>query len=312
MPSIEIEAAAEEIDRFRELLRQRDELRLARSEVARWYCGRPDCDGEPHEGMHWCEHPLDGEHTTACRHARVSQCPPDENWLVWLFSGGRGAGKTRAGAEWVLDQVWKHAKRRVALVGRTPADVRDVMVNGESGIMACSSAATRPVYESSKRRLVWPNGAQAWTYSAMVPSQLRGPQHDAAWCDEPAAWRDARKGDSLDTSWNNLMLGLRLGLSPQCLATTTPKRVKLVRQLMARESTAMTTDTTYANLGNLAPAFREQVMQAYEGTTIGRQELLGLLLADVDGALWKLERIDELRLDVATDLAELLPAVEAA
>jgi phage terminase large subunit-like protein len=197
----------------------------------------------------------------------------------------------------VLDQVWTHGRRRIALVARTPGDIRDVMIGGEAGILACSTEARRPVHEPSNRRIRWPNGAQAFTYSAANPPELRGPEHDAAWCDETAAWKDAPKGDVLDTSWNNLMLGLRLGSDPRCLVTTTPKRVRLIRQLVDRGSTVITTDTTYANLENLAPAFREQVMQTYEGTRIGRQELMGELLTDVDGALWTLERIDELRLE---------------
>jgi phage terminase large subunit-like protein len=128
---------------------------------------------------------------------------------------------------------------------------------------------------------------------------LRGPQHDAAWCDETAAWFDARKGDTLDTSWNNLMLGLRLGESPQCFVTTTPKRVRLIREIMERKSTGITTDTTYANLHNLAASFKEQVVASYEGTRIGRQELMGELLTSVDGALWDLESIDALRVELS-------------
>lgn len=262
----------------------------------RFYCPLEGCDGSPHEGFHWCDHPIDSpDHLPGCRHARASQQPPPGDWLVWLFSGGRGTGKTRAGAEWILDQVWNRGARRIALVARTPADARDVMIYGDSGIMACSDPHPRPEHEPTKRRLVWPNGAQAFTYSAAAPSQLRGPQHDAAWCDEMAAWPDASKGDSLDTSWNNLMLGLRIGQNPRCFVTTTPKRVKLIRQIMDRATTAITTDTTYANLMNLAPSFREQVLAAYEGTRIGRQELYGEMLTDVEGALWTLEQIDRLR-----------------
>ena len=264
-----------------------------------WYCPNVHCDGNPHKDFHWCEHPLvSDEHTHKCRHARPSQRPPEHDWLVWLFSGGRGTGKTRAGAEWVLDQVWKQGKERIALVARTPADARDVMIYGDSGIMACSPPDYRPIHEPTKRRLIWPNGAQAFTYSAAAPSQLRGPQHDAAWCDETAAWFDARKGDVLDTSWNNLLLGLRIGQKPQCFVTTTPKRVRLIREIMERTSTAITNDTTYANLMNLAPSFKEQVLQTYEGTRIGRQELMGELLQDVDGALWSLENIDSLRVEL--------------
>ena len=261
-------------------------------------CPNPQCEGDPHEGFHWCKHPLEGPHNYNCRHARPAQRAPEGDWLVWLFSGGRGTGKTRAGAEWVLDQVWNQGKKRIALVARTPADARDVMIYGDSGIMAISDPHPRPLHEPTKRRLIWPNGAQAFTYSAAAPSQLRGPQHDAAWCDETAAWLDARKGDTLDTSWNNLLLGLRLGSLPQCFVTTTPKRVKLIRQIMERKSTAMTSDTTYANLKNLAPSFRESVLSTYEGTRIGRQELMGEMLTDVEGALWTLGNIDNLRIEL--------------
>ena len=276
----------------------------ANSPRRRWYCARATCEGEPHAGFHWCDHPIDSEsHTPHCKHSRTAQRPPaedpDKPWLTWFFSGGRGTGKTRAGAEWVLDLVWNQGYKRIALVGRTPADVRDVMIYGDSGIMSVSSPHPRPEHEPTKRRLVWPNGAQAFTYSAAAPSQLRGPQHDAAWCDELAAWTDAPKGDTLDTSWNNLMLGLRLGTNPKALVTTTPKRVKLVRQLMERKSTAITNGTTYDNLKNMAPSFREQVLTAYEGTRIGRQELDGVVLTDVEGALWSLEMIDATRGELA-------------
>lgn len=266
----------------------------------RWYCPREECNGDPHAGFHWCDHDVDSEfHTPYCKHARTPQRPPTEDpekpWLTWFFSGGRGTGKTRAGSEWVLDLVWNQGYKRIALIGRTPADVRDVMIYGDSGIMSVSDPHPRPIHEPTKRRLVWENGAQAFTYSAAAPSQLRGPQHDAAWADELAAWTDANKGDVLDTSWNNLMLGLRLGTNPKALVTTTPKRVKLVRQLMERKSTVITNGTTYDNLSNMAPSFREQVLTAYEGTRIGRQELDGVLLTDVEGALWSLEMIDQLR-----------------
>jgi len=171
------------------------------------------------------------------------------------------------------------------------------MIHGAAGILACSDKDRRPVHEPSNTRLRWPNGAIAETFSAANPPELRGPEHEAAWCDETAAWKDAKKGDVLDTAWNNLMLGLRLGQDPRCMVTTTPKRVRLVRELFDRHSTVVTADTTYANLENLAPSFREQVLRTYEGTRIGRQELMGELLTDVDGALWTLERIDELRLE---------------
>ena len=241
--------------------------------------------------------------------ARPEQLPPPGNWLTWSFIAGRGAGKSRAAAEWVNEQALANPGCRIALVGRTPADVRDVMIEGESGILAVSGRM-KPVYQSTKRRLTWPNGSMAYAYSAEVPSQLRGPQHHYAWCDEPAAWTDARKGDVLDTAWNNLMLGLRLGQSPRCVATTTPKPVALIRTVLNRTSTVVTRGTTYDNLDNLAPSFREEVLAAYEGTRIGRQELLGELLEDVEGALWTLVAIDADRVTEAPDLSRVVVAVD--
>lgn len=212
-----------------------------------------------------------------------------------MYLAGEGmipTHNTRSGAEWVLDLVWNQGYKRIALIGRTPADVRDVMIYGDSGIMSVSDPHPRPTHEPTKRRLIWPNGAQAFTYSAAAPSQLRGPQHDAAWGDEIAAWTDAPKGDSLDTSYNNLMLGLRLGTKPKALFTSTPKRVRLVKEVMERRTTVITNGTTYENLDNLAPSFRASVLEAYEGTRIGQQELLGVMMTDVDGAMFTLEMID--------------------
>jgi len=231
--------------------------------------------------------------------ARPAQLAPDGDWTVWLYSGGRGAGKSRAGAEWVHEQVQAGA-RRIALVGPTAGDVRDVMVEGESGILNCGPV--RPTYEPSKRRVTWPNGAIATTYSADEPDRLRGPQHDAAWCDEIAAWRYPQ-------AWDMLMLGLRLGTDPRVVATTTPKPVKLVRDLMA--TAVITRSTTYDNLDNLAPTFREQILSRYEGTRLGRQELLAELLEDVPGALWTRDLIEKAR-GVAPDLSRIVVAIDPA
>lgn len=241
--------------------------------------------------------------------ARPEQLPPPGEWLVWLFLAGRGAGKTRSAAEWVIERALENPGCRIALIGRTPADVRDVMIEGESGILACSDEALRPVYESSKRRVTWPNGSQAIAYSAEVPSQLRGPQHHYAWCDEASSWTDARKGDVVDTAWNNLMLGLRLGKDTRVVVTTTPKPNRLTRELLGRASTVISRGTTYDNLDNMAPAFREQVLAAYEGTRIGRQELNGELLEDVEGALWTLAMLEDARF--AGDLPDMERVVVA-
>jgi phage terminase large subunit-like protein len=159
--------------------------------------------------------------------ARPNQLAPAGNWSVWLMMGGRGFGKTRSGAEFVLEQVLV-GYRRIALVEATAADIRDVMVEGESGILACSPEWNRPVYEPSKRRLTWPNGAVATTFSADEPERLRGPQHDLAWCDELGAWR-------YPEAWDMLMFGLRTGQHPRVVVTTTPWPTKLIRELLARE-----------------------------------------------------------------------------
>lgn len=287
----------EKLYRLRELQRRKANLTV-------WRCDRPTCDGKPHDGYPF-------------KHGRSNQMAPPGDWLVWAFIAGRGSGKTRAMAEWVTHEVQHRGRSRVALVGRTPADVRDVMIEGESGLTVVGDRhGFRPAYEPSKRRLTWPNGAYATTYSAEVQGQLRGPQHDLAWCDEPAAWSDAFRGDVLDTAWNNLMLGLRVQGThpPQCGFSTTPKRVRLVREVLERASTVKTASSTYDNLDNLAPSFRDAVLGTYEGTRIGRQELLGELLDDVEGALWTVAMFDEpgFRLDDAPQLARVVVAVDPA
>ena len=195
---------------------------------------------------------------------------------------GRGFGKTRTGAEWVREQVERGGAQRVALVAATAADARDVMVEGESGILAISPPWFRPQYEPSKRRLTWPNGAIATTYSADEPKRLRGPQHDAAWADELCAWR-------YPETWDMLMFGLRLGQDPRVVVTTTPKTIPLLKKLMAARTTITTRGSTYDNAANLAAAFMADIVAAYEGTRLGRQELNAELLEDNPDALWKRE-----------------------
>jgi len=240
--------------------------------------------------------------------ARTEQLPPDGEWLTWMFLAGRGAGKTRAAAEWIIERA-KTPNLRLALVGRTPADVRDVMVEGESGIMACGRGMNIQ-YEPSKRKLTFPNGTIAMTYSAEVASQLRGPQHHYAWADEASSWTDAPKGDSLDTAWNNLMLGLRLGTAPQVMVTTTPKPNRLTKDILGRKSTTITRGSTYDNLDNLATSFRQQVLDSYEGTRLGRQELLGELLEDVEGALWTNQMLESALVEEVPTMQRIVVAVD--
>ena len=240
--------------------------------------------------------------------ARAEQLPPDGEWLTWMFLAGRGAGKTRSAAEWIIERA-KTPNLRLALVGRTPADVRDVMVEGESGIMVCGRGMNIQ-YEPSKRKLTFPNGTIAMTYSAEVASQLRGPQHHYAWADEASSWTDAPKGDSLDTAWNNLMLGLRLGTAPQVMVTTTPKPNRLTKDILGRKSTTITRGSTYDNLDNLATSFRQQVLDSYEGTRLGRQELLGELLEDVEGALWTNQMLESALVEEVPTMQRIVVAVD--
>lgn len=240
---------------------------------------------------------------------RPSQEPPPEPWTVWLVLTGRGWGKTRIGAEHV--RAWAEAgdSPHIALVAETAADARDVMVEGElSGILAVSPHSFRPLYEPSKRRLTWPNGVTATTYSADDPEQLRGPQHYKAWCDEIGKWRYGPE------TWDNLMMGMRLGPNPQVVATSTPRPVKLVRDLVKREGdgVVVTRGHTFENLSNLSPAFRQQVVARYEGTRIGRQELAGELLEDVPGALWTRAMIDADRVTEHPELHRIAVAIDPA
>jgi phage terminase large subunit-like protein/transcriptional regulator with XRE-family HTH domain len=219
-----------------------------------------------------------------------AQLAPGGEWTIWLFLGGRGAGKTRAGAEWIRERAESGQARRIALVGATAADVRDVMVEGDSGLLAIAPASQRPVFEPSKRRLTWPSGAVATLYSAEEPESLRGPQHDTAWCDELAKW------SRLKQTWDNLLLGMRLGARPQVMISTTPKPLKLIKDICARSDAVITRATTYDNRNNLAPAFFAEIVSRYEGTRLGRQEVNAELIEDLPGALWTRAHLEDCRL----------------
>lgn len=237
--------------------------------------------------------------------ARPKQREPEGNWRCWLIMAGRGFGKTKTGAETTRRQVEIGRAGRIALVGRTAADVRDVMVEGESGILRSCPPWNRPRYEPSKRRLTWNNGAMATTYSADEPDALRGPQHDWFWADENAAWQ-------YEDTWDQLMFGLRLGKNPRGVATTTPRPTKLIKSLMAAPTTHVTRGSTYENRANLAPAFMEQIIRKYEGTRLGRQELEAEILDDVEGALWKRAMIDDYRVTRTPDLVRVVVAIDPA
>jgi predicted phage terminase large subunit-like protein len=239
--------------------------------------------------------------------ARANQLPPEGDWAVWLLLAGRGFGKTRTLAEWINDQVTFRQAKRIAIVAATASDCRDVVVEGESGILACAPSWCRPTYESTRRRLIWPNGAVAYTYSAEEPERLRGPQHDAAICDELGSWRDP-------STWDMLQFGLRLGKHPQVVVATTPRPTTLVRQLLAREGrdVVVTRGTTYENRANLAPGFFQSVVSRYEGTRLGRQELNAEILTDVPSALWNLDGIDRARRERVFELQRVVVAIDPA
>ena len=212
-------------------------------------------------------------------HARENQLPPPGDWLTWLIMAGRGFGKTRTGAEWIRHRVESGEAKRIALVGRTPRDARDTMIEGESGILAVFPPTQRPDYEPSKRRITFHTGAVASVFSSETPDELRGPQYDTAWVDELGTFKHPE-------AFDNLQLGLRLG-RPRQIVTTTPRPVRTIRDLLADSDAVVTTGTSYENRANLAPAFFQQVIRRYEGTRRGQQEIMGLLLEDVPGALWQ-------------------------
>lgn len=256
--------------------------------------------------------------------ARPEQRPPSGDWFIWLYLAGRGAGKTRSAAEYVKGKALTLPGSRVALVARTFADGRDTMVEGESGLLSIledgdlRGGGSDSAWNRSMGELFLANGSRFKVYSSETPSRLRGPQHHFAWGDEAASWFDAHLGDSDDTTWANLMLGLRLGSDPRCVVSTTPKPVKLLRGtreragIIGQPTTAVTRGSTYDNLDNLAPTFRAQVLDRYEGTRLGRQELHAELLEDVEGALWALAGIDVDRLSVVPEMAQVVIGVDPA
>lgn len=220
------------------------------------------------------------------------QLPPEGDWRAWVSMGGRGAGKTRAGAEWVRSKVEGSLPldpgecSRVALVGETIDQMREVMIFGDSGIMACSPPDRTPTWISSRKRLEWPNGAVATVRTAQDPEGLRGPQFDAAWVDELAKWKRGQE------TWDQLQFTLRLGELPQVCVTTTPRNVDVLKNLLGASTTVMTHAPTEANAANLAGPFLEEVRRRYAGTRLARQELDGELLMDAQGTLWPNELIE--------------------
>jgi len=236
--------------------------------------------------------------------ARQNQKTPSGDWFAWLILAGRGFGKTRTGAETVRRWIESGQVKRIALVAETAADARDVMVEGESGILAISPKKNKPIYEPSKRRLTWPNGAIATTYSGDDPDQLRGPQHDKAWVDELAKMQYAQE------TWDNLELGLRLGTNPQCIITTTPRPIKIIKELIKDTQVVVTTGSSYENISNLASSFVQRVIKKYEGTRIGQQELHAKILDDTPGALWNRDILEDCRVTNIPDFKRIVVGVD--
>lgn len=238
--------------------------------------------------------------------ARRNQIEPEGSWRKWLVLAGRGFGKTRTGAEVVRGWAESGRYSHIALVAPTAGDIRRVMVEGESGILAISPPWFRPQWLPTRNKLVWPNGVTASAYSADEPERLRGPQQAAAWCDEMVAWRYQQ------AAWDMLMFGLRLGDDPRVVITTTPKPQKLLKEIMREPGTVVTRGSTYENRGNLAPGFFQDIIRKYEGTRLGRQELLAEILEDVEGALWNRARMDANRRTEHPELYRVVVGVDPA
>jgi phage terminase large subunit-like protein len=228
--------------------------------------------------------------------ARPEQLPTPGHWLIWIILSGRGWGKTFTGAQTVRGVAESGATSHIALVAATAADCRDVMVEGPSGILSICPNSNRPLYEPSKRRVVWPNGVVATMFSSEEPERLRGPQNGFAWCDELAAWRN------IGETWDQLQFGLRIGKRPRVVITTTPKPQKLLRALIKRAGDGsgdviITKGSTFDNAANLAPSFLADINRQFGGTRLGRQELNAEILDDTPGALWSRDLIERTRVE---------------
>lgn len=236
--------------------------------------------------------------------ARPNQIAPDGDWLTWVINAGRGFGKTRAGAEWVREQV-EAGRQRIALIGETYKDLVEVMCFGDSGLASVFPDHQKPkIVASPNVQIKFHTGAIALGYNATQPAQLRGPQFDAAWCDELAKWRYARE------TWDMLQFGLRLGDRPQALVTTTPRPIPVLKEIMADPATVVTSGSTFDNSANLAASFLDQIRKRYEGTRLGRQELNAEMLDDLPGALWTRSAFDSHRVKDAPDMSRIVVAVD--
>jgi phage terminase large subunit-like protein len=270
---------------------------LKEREQSNWkpfYCNNPKCPGTPHDEWNF-------------NHARADQRPPKwtDDWLVWLLSGGRGSGKTRTGAE-TTHRVARKI-RRIILIAPTGPDLRETMVEGESGLLATSAPDFRPLWEPSKKKLTWPNGCIAQGFSAEEPDRLRGPQSGFIWADEPGHY------PLVEEVWDNALFGLRIKnqpIKPKVVATTTPKPTKWMKELLKDPMTVTHRVSTYENIENLADTYRRTVLERYEGTRLGKQELHGELLEDVEGALWQWDMFQWI--PEAPELKRIVVAVDPA
>jgi phage terminase large subunit-like protein len=235
---------------------------------------------------------------------RPEQAPPAGDWRVWLTMAGRGYGKTRMGAEWVRARAENDGNLHIALVGATLGEVRSIMVEGRSGLLAIAPDGKRPDFEPSLRKLRWPNGAEATLYSAAEPDSLRGPEHHIAWCDEIAKWHDA-----VD-AWNNLSLTMRAGNMPQIVATTTPRAVPLLRRLITEKGVVVTKGAMAENKSQLPRTWRSAMHGLFGGTHLGRQELDGDLIEDAAGALWSRALIEGCRVAAAPEMKRIVIGVD--
>lgn len=240
--------------------------------------------------------------------ARPEQLPPDGDWFVWALQGGRGSGKTRGASECVQEWALALPGSRGALVGATPGDARDVMVEGQSGVLNTGHVDERPIYEPSKRLVIWPNGTRATVYSAFDPGHIHGPEHHWAWCDGLEVWK-APKSEELDP-WRSLVMGLRLGDHPRVVCSMVPRATALIKKILAREDAVLARMSTYDNLSNLPQVYVDEILNVYKGTTFGRTFIDGYMLEDVEGALWKQRVIDASRIATYPPLKRIYVGVD--
>lgn len=237
--------------------------------------------------------------------ARSNQLPPPGSWSYWMVKAGRGFGKTRTGAEFIRQKI-KDGAKQLNIIVRTVGDIEKILVRSSGGVLKVCADDERPRWIANKRLFEWPGGATTFVFTAEEPDSLRGPECEFLWADELASWRYGQE------TWDNAMMGLRLGQNPQAIITTTPRPTKLVRELIANPFTALTAGTTYENRANLAPAFYTQIIQKYEGTRLGRQELLAEVLDDNPGALFKLSDIEGARVQKLPPLVRIVVAMDPA